>query len=130
MANVRVERTDDGGFVATNGRGAEIRIGGGDENDVFSPVELLLAAVGGCNIVTVEPLTAKRNHQLVRLALTVSAEKIQPNKLGDVTVTYDVEVPSPEADEVFRAVAHRVHEKYCTVSTSLQDGTKVILELP
>ncbi|MBB5076756.1 OsmC family protein [Nonomuraea sp. NPDC055795] len=130
MANVRVERTDDGGFRATNARGAEVRIGGGDEDGVFSPVELLLAAVGGCNIVTVEPLTAQRGHQLIRLAMTVEAEKVQPNLLGPVTVTYDVEVPSEKADEVYRAVAHRVHEKYCTVSRSLSEGTEVRLELP
>ncbi|MFD9942449.1 OsmC family protein [Nonomuraea sp. NPDC059023] len=130
MANVRVERTDDGGFRATNARGAEVRIGGGDEDGVFSPVELLLAAVGGCNIVTVEPLTAQRGQRLIRLAMTVEAEKVQPNLLGPVTVTYDVEVPSEKADEVYRAVAHRVHEKYCTVSRSLSEGTEVRLELP
>jgi uncharacterized OsmC-like protein len=130
MANVRVERTEDGGFRATNARGAEVRIGGGDEEGAFTPVELLLAAVGGCNIVTVEPLTAKRGQRLVRLAMTVESEKVEPNRLGSVTVTYDVEVPSKEADEVFRAVAVRVHEKYCTVSRSLQEGTEVRLEIP
>ncbi|MFI6499039.1 OsmC family protein [Nonomuraea typhae] len=130
MANVRVERTDDGGFRATNARGAEVKIGGGDEEGVFTPVELLLAAVGGCNIVTVEPLTAQRGHQLIRLAMTVESEKVEPNLLGPVTVTYDVEVPSEKADEVYRAVAHRVHEKYCTVSRSLSEGTEVRLELP
>ncbi|WP_214323239.1 OsmC family protein [Nonomuraea sediminis] len=130
MANVRVERTEDGGFVATNARGAEVRMGGGDDDGVFTPVELLLAAVGGCNIVTVEPLTAQRGQRLIRLAMTVEAEKVEPNKLGPVTVTYDVEVPSEKADEVYRAVATRVHEKYCTVSRSLQEGTDVRLELP
>lgn len=130
MANVRVERTDDGGFRATNARGAEVRIGGGDEEGAFTPVELLLAAVGGCNIVTVEPLTAKRGHQLVRLQMTVQAEKVEVNKLGPVTVTYDVEVPSEAADKVFREVAERVHDKHCTVSRSLQEGTDVRLELP
>ncbi|MBN6053886.1 OsmC family protein [Nonomuraea sp. RK-328] len=129
MANVRVERTDDGGFRATNARGAEVRMGGGDEDGVFTPVELLLAAVGGCNIVTVEPLTAQRGHRLVRLAMTVEAEKVQPNLLGPLTITYDVELPSEEAGEVYRAVAERVHEKYCTVSRSLQEGTEVRLEL-
>ncbi|MEV0144369.1 MULTISPECIES: OsmC family protein [unclassified Nonomuraea] len=129
MANVRVERTDDGGFRATNARGAEVRMGGGDEDGVFTPVELLLAAVGGCNIVTVEPLTAQRGHRLVRLAMTVAAEKAEPNRLGPVTITYDVELPSEEAGEVYRAVAERVHEKYCTVSRSLQEGTEVRLEL-
>ncbi|MCP2348931.1 putative OsmC-like protein [Nonomuraea roseoviolacea subsp. carminata] len=126
---MRVERTDDGGFRATNARGAEVRMGGGDEDGVFTPVELLLAAVGGCNIVTVEPLTAQRGHRLVRLAMTVESEKVQPNLLGPVTITYDVELPSEEADAVYRAVAQRVHEKYCTVSRSLQEGTEVRLEL-
>ncbi|GAA1714876.1 OsmC family protein [Nonomuraea sp. AD125B] len=130
MANVWVERTEDGGFRATNARGAEVRIGGGDDEGAFTPVELLLAAVGGCNIVTVEPLTAQRGHRLVRLAMTVEAQKVESNRLGPVTVTYDVELPSEAAGEVFRAVAGRVHEKYCTVSTSLQDGTEVRLELP
>ncbi|MEU4543967.1 OsmC family protein [Nonomuraea dietziae] len=129
MANVRVERTDDG-FVATNARGARVDIGGGDQDGVFTPVELLLAAVGGCSIVTVEPLTAKRGHRLLKLAMTVDAEKVESNKLGPVTITYDVELPSEQADEVFRAVAERVEAKHCTVSRSLREGTEVRLELP
>ncbi|GII76566.1 osmotically inducible protein C [Sphaerisporangium rufum] len=128
---MNVERTDDG-FVARNARGAEVKMGSGDEQGAFTPVELLLAAVGGCNIVTVEPLTAQRGHRLVRLAMTVAAEKVEPTLLGPVTVTYEVELPEgdPKADEVFRAVAHRVHERHCTVSRSLEKGTQVIVELP
>ncbi|MBB5627906.1 OsmC family protein [Sphaerisporangium krabiense] len=131
MASVNVERTD-GGFVARNARGAEVAIGGGDDQGVFTPVELLLAAVGGCNIVTVEPLTAQRDHRLVRLAMTVQADKAESNLLGTVTITYDVELPEGDdkAGEVYRAVARRVHEKYCTVSRTLQEGVEVALELP
>nr|WP_260407889.1 OsmC family protein [Planomonospora venezuelensis] len=107
-------------------------MGGGDEQGVFTPVELLLAALGGCNIVTVEPLTAKRGHRLVRLAMTVHAEKVETSKLGPITVSYDVELPEGDekAEEVFRAVAHRAEEKYCTVSNALRNETEVILELP
>ncbi|HEX4818026.1 MAG TPA: OsmC family protein [Nonomuraea sp.] len=130
MAEVRVERTDDGGFRAVNARGAEVRIGDSSEEGAFTPVELLLAALGGCNIVTVEPLTAKRGHRLVRLAMTVEANKVESNRLGPATVSYDVELPSEEAGEVFRAVAGRVHEKYCTVGRSLEEGTEVRLKLP
>lgn len=131
MARVNVERTENG-FVARNDRGAEIVMGSGDEQGVFTPVELLLAALGGCNIVTVEPLTAKRGHRLVRLAMTVQAEKVEPTLLGPITVTYDVELPEgdDEAGEVFRAVARRVEEKYCTVSRALRGQTEVRLELP
>ncbi|MFJ2031841.1 OsmC family protein [Streptosporangium sp. NPDC087985] len=131
MAQVRVERIEDG-FVARNDRGAEVAMGGVDEQGVFTPVELLLAALGGCNIVTVEPLTAQRGHRLVRLAMTVQAEKAEPSRLGPITITYDVELPEgdEEADEVFRAVAHRVEDKYCTVSRALREESEVRLELP
>ncbi|MEW9533508.1 OsmC family protein [Microbispora sp. NPDC049125] len=126
MGSVRVERTDDG-FVARNDRGAEIAMGSGD--GLFSPVELLLAAVGGCNLVTVETLTDQRGHRLVRLAVDVSAEKESPTLLKSVTVAYDVELPSEESREVFEAVAERVHERHCTVSRSLARGTEVKLVL-
>jgi uncharacterized OsmC-like protein len=131
MASVRVERTEDG-FVARNDRGAEVLMGTGDEQGVFTPVELLLAALGGCNIVTVEPLTAQRGHRMVRLAMTVQAEKIETSKLGPITITYDVELPEGDekAAEVLRAVAQRVEEKYCTVSRALRETTEINLELP
>ncbi|GAA1897827.1 OsmC family protein [Asanoa iriomotensis] len=129
--HVEVERTDDGGYVARNGRGAEIRFGTADGTD-FTPVELLLAALGGCNIVTVEPLTAQRHHRLARLAAVLESEKVKPNKLGPITMTYDVTLPpdDAEAEPVFRAVAERVHEKYCTVSTALREQTTVDVEIP
>jgi putative redox protein len=131
MASVRVERTDEG-FVARNGRGAEIAIGGSAEDGVFTPVELLLAALGGCEIVTVEPLTAKRGHRLVRLAATVQAEKVEPTRLGTITVTYDVEPPpgDDEAATVFTDVAHRVHEHHCTVGRALREVTTTEQVLP
>ncbi|GAA0822010.1 OsmC family protein [Streptosporangium amethystogenes subsp. fukuiense] len=131
MARVRVERTEDG-FVARNDRGAEVAMGSGDEQGTFTPVELLLAALGGCNIVTVEPLTAQRGHRMVRLAMTVQAEKIEASRLGPITISYDVELPEGDekAAEVLRAVAHRVEERYCTVSRALREKTEVGLELP
>jgi uncharacterized OsmC-like protein len=132
MATVQVERTDDGGFVARNGRGAQVAIGGSDEDGVFSPVELLLAALGGCEIVTVEPLTADRGHRLVRLATTVTAEKVAPTRLGKITVTYDVELPPGDEDaaKVFADVAHRVHENHCTVGRALREVTPTEQVLP
>lgn len=132
MASVRVERTGDGGFVARNDRGAEVAFGGSDEDGVFTPVELLLAALGGCEIVTVEPLTAKRDHRLVKLAATVQAEKVAPTKLGRITVTYDVEFPEGDekAPRVFTEVAHRVHENHCTVGRALREETPSEQVLP
>ncbi|MEV3920504.1 OsmC family protein [Actinomadura coerulea] len=126
MADVRVERTEDG-FRAVNGRGAAVAIGDGDTEGAFTPVELLLAALGGCELVTVEPLTAKRGHRMARLAATVQADKVATSTLGTITVTYDVELPEgdDEAEGVLKAVAARVHEKYCTVGNALREPMKV-----
>ncbi|MCP9954779.1 OsmC family protein [Actinomadura madurae] len=126
MAEVRVERTEDG-FRAVNGRGASVAVGDGDAEGVFTPVELLLAALGGCELVTVEPLTAKRGHRMARLAATVQADKIATSTLGTITVTYDVELPEgdAEAGDVLKAVAGRVHDKYCTVGSALREPMKV-----
>lgn len=131
MASVQVVRTDDG-FVARNDRGGEVAIGGSEEDGVFTPVELLLVALGGCEIVTVEPLTAKRGHRLVRLATTVEAKKIEPTRLGTITVTYDVELPPGDdaAAKVFADVAHRVHENHCTVGRALREVSTVEQVLP
>jgi putative redox protein len=124
--HVEVERTDHG-FIARNDRGATISFGTGGDDADFTPVELLLAALGGCNIVTVEPLTAKRGHRLVRLAATIEAEKIKPNQLGTVVMTYNVELPpdDPQAAQAFHDVAKRVHTLACTVSTALQSETEI-----
>ncbi|MBT2209604.1 MULTISPECIES: OsmC family protein [Actinomadura] len=126
MAEVRVERTEDG-FRAVNDRGASVAIGDGDTDGVFTPVELLLAALGGCELVTVEPLTAQRGHRLARLAATVQADKIATSALGTITVTYDVELPEGDekAAEVLKGVAARVHDKYCTVGNALREPMKV-----
>jgi uncharacterized OsmC-like protein len=109
-----------------------VAIGGSKDDGVFSPVELLLVALGGCELVTVEPLTAKRGHRLVRLAIRVEADKVEPTKLGPITGTYQIELPEgdSEAAEVFRAVAERVHERHCTVGRALREGTPTIQVLP
>lgn len=131
MATVSVERTDEG-FVARNERGAEVAIGDPEEQGVFSPVELLLAALGGCEIVSVEPLTAKRGHRLARLAVRVQADKVAPTRLGTITVAYDVELPDgdPDAAAVFTDVARRVHDNHCTVGRALREVTPEEQVLP
>ncbi|NUR60566.1 MAG: OsmC family protein [Catenulispora sp.] len=131
MYEIKVERTEDGRYIATNERGATIELSGDGTGPHFSPVELLLVAVAGCNIVTTEPLTAQRGHRMAKLAAGATSEKIERNKLGPVTLSYSVELPEgdAEAEKVFRDVAERVEERHCTVSRSLREGTPVNLVL-
>ena len=130
LRSVSLSRADDGAFTATNVRGGTVTVGSKDTD--FTPVELLLAALGGCETVTIEPLTAKRGHRLAKLAVTVEAEKVAPTKLGTITVTYDVEFPpdDDEAPQVFTDVAHRVHENHCTVGRALREVTPLEQVLP
>ncbi|ROO83792.1 putative OsmC-like protein [Actinocorallia herbida] len=131
MPSVRVERTETG-FTATNDRGGRIEIGSTRDEGVFSPVELLLAALGGCEMATVEPLTAKRGHRLAKLATVVEAEKVSDTELRSFTVTYEIELPPEDekALEVFRSVAGRVHERYCPVGKALKNPMPVEQRLP
>ena len=131
MYRISVERTDDDRYLATNDRGAEIELTGTGADGQFSPVELLLVAVAGCNIVTTEPLTSQRHHRLPKLVASATAEKIERNKLGPITLTYSVTFPEgdPDAEKVFREVAERVEERHCTVSRSVREGTPVNLDL-
>ena len=131
MYEIKVERTEDGRYLATNERGASIELSGDGTGPRFTPVELLLVAAAGCNIVTTEPLTAQRGHRLPKLTASATSEKIERNKLGPVTLTYSVELPAgdPEAEKIFREVAERVEERHCTVSRSLREGTPVNLDL-
>ena len=74
----------------------------------------------------------KRGHRLVRLAVRVSVVKIDKFDLGPITEAYDIELPAgdDEAAEVFAAVAHRMHERYCTVGRALRGGAETIQMLP
>jgi uncharacterized OsmC-like protein len=128
---VSVERTSDNRYVASNSRGAQLELTGSGQGALFSPVELLLVATIGCNIVTTEPLTAHRGHRLPRLTISAVSDKVERNKLGPVTVTYSVTFPAGDhdAERIFREVAERVEELHCTVSRSLREGTPVLLDL-
>ena len=56
---VRLERIANSRYVATNDRGGQISMGTGEGTD-FTPVDLLLAAIGGCTAVDVDILTSRR----------------------------------------------------------------------
>ena len=55
--SVRLERTGNGKFLVTNDRGGQMRIGSGSGGGTdFTPVDLLLAGIGGCTAMDVDAL--------------------------------------------------------------------------
>jgi hypothetical protein len=91
VSNVEVRRVGQHSFVASNGRGAEVRIGRRDQDGSFSPVELLLAAAAGCAAVTAETLITRR----VDGPLTARADDVRvadEHELTTVPVSLDYDL--------------------------------------
>ncbi|HET7659226.1 MAG TPA: OsmC family protein [Oryzihumus sp.] len=128
--SVSLRRTGEGALVATNTRGGELALGTG-EGGRFTPVELLLAAIGGCTALDVDALTS-RLAEPDRFELVVGAEKVRDaggNRLQDITLTFHVTFPEGESGDAARErlpdAAARSHDRLCTVSRTVELGTPV-----
>ncbi len=131
---VTLERVGEGVYRATNPRGVELTFGS-LADDGFSPVELLLAAIGGCSAVDVDLVTGRRApHE--RFEVTVEAEATRDdvgNILRDVRMTFDVRFPDGPDGDAARArlpgAVRTSHDRTCTVSRTVEAGTPVSVHL-
>lgn len=128
---VRIERIANSRYTVTNERGGQITIGSGAGTD-FTPVELLLAAIGGCTSIDVDILTSRRAEP-ESFTVEVGAEKVRDEKgrnaLADITVTFKIAFPDGEGGDKARALlpdaVKRSHDRLCTVSRTVEAGTPV-----
>jgi uncharacterized OsmC-like protein len=132
--SVRVERVAAGSYRAVNARGATIDIGTGDDA-TFSPVELLLAAIGACSSVDLDLVTSRRTEP-DRFTVTVRADKVSDeagNRLTDIAAEFDVAFPAGAAGDKARTLTPRLlrqsHDRLCTVSRTIEAGTPVRIGL-
>jgi len=129
---VSIERIANSRYTVTNDRGGQITIGTGTGTGTeFTPVELLLTAIGGCTAADVDILTSRRAEPR-RFEVEVDAEKIRDssgNHLTDITVTFRIAFPDGEAGDKARAilpdVVRQSHERLCTVSRTVELGTPI-----
>lgn len=134
LRSVTVERISTGHFVATNARGGTLSFGSGSDPDgqnAFTPVELLLAALGGCTAVDVDIATT-RHAEPSRFSVAVTGNKVSDdlgNRLTDLAVTFTVTFPDGEGADRARAILPRAvktsHDRLCTVSRTVELGTPV-----
>jgi len=126
--SVRIERDSVGRYTVHNARGGTLEVGG----DAFTPVELLLAAIGTCTATDTDVVTSRRGEPSA-FTVTVSGDKISDretgNRMENLAVTFEVRFPEGEAGDAARAVLPRTvalsHDKLCTVSRTVERGTPV-----
>ncbi|HEY0451833.1 OsmC family protein [Actinophytocola sp.] len=125
--SVRIERDSVGHYTVHNARGATIPVGGDD----FSPVELLLAAIGTCTAVDTDVVVSRRVEP-TDFTITVTGDKVSGetgNHLENLTVTFDVAFPEGKAGDEARKLLPRTvalsHDRLCTVSRTIERGTPV-----
>jgi len=127
---VSIARDAAGKYTVTNVRGGTIPVGNGSDGE-FTPVELMLAAIGACTAVDVDVLTSRRAEPTA-FTVEVGAEKIRDalgNRLTDIAVTFHVSFPEGEggdaAREMLPGAVRRSHDSLCTVSKTVELGTPV-----
>jgi len=128
--SVDIQRTTVGRYVARNVRGGTIACGTGDD-DAFTPVELFLAAIGGCTAVDVDVATSRRAEP-DSFVVTVTGDKIQDsdgNRMVNLRVRFTVAFPDGEGGDAARQILPRAvrisHDRLCTVSRTVERGTPV-----
>lgn len=128
LRSVRIERVSTGRYVVHNERGGTLPVGGDD----FTPVELLLAAIGTCTGIDTDTVTSRRAEP-TKFEITVSGDKVsdreEGNRMTNLHVTFDVRFPEgPAGDEARTLLARTVklsHDRLCTVSRTVELGTTV-----
>jgi putative redox protein len=129
LRTVSLSRDGDGVFTASNVRGGTVSIGSADAD--FTPVELLLAAIGACTAIDVGTVTARRAEP-ESFQLRVDAQKVrdeQGNRLTDLSVTFAVSFPDGAAGDAARALLPKIvaqsHDRLCTVGRTVELGTPI-----
>jgi uncharacterized OsmC-like protein len=131
---VSTARVAAGKYYVTNERGGTIPVGTGADED-FTPVELLLAAIGTCTSIDVDVVTSRRAEPTT-FTVDVAAEKVRDtlgNRLTDIAVTFLVSFPEGEGGDAARALlpgaVRRSHDSLCTVSKTVELATPVTSEI-
>ena len=130
--SVTLTRTEFATFRVENDRGGVLEIGEGD-GTLFTPVELLLAAIAGCSAIDVDYITSRRAEP-VSFEVTSSGVKSTEggNHLTDLHVSFRIAFPEgPDGDAArdrLPVAIRRSGESLCTVSRTVQLGTPVVMD--
>src|SRR5215472_278623 len=128
--SVTLNRVAASSYTVANSRGGELTIGAGAGPD-FTPVELLLVAIGGCTAIDVDIVTSRRSEPGA-FTVQVDAEKVRDengNHVDDLVVTFRVEFPdTPGGDEarvILPDIVRKSHDRLCSVGRTVELATPI-----
>ncbi len=135
LRSVHIERTAAGQYTVRSVRGDTISVGSGAEGS-FTPVELLLAAIGCCTAIDVDTITSRRAEPDA-FTITVTGDKVRDqaggNRMENLAAAFTVSFPAGEAGDAARAVLPQAvrtsHDRLCTVSRTVELGTPVSISV-
>jgi putative redox protein len=112
---------------AENEEGGKIRIDGKTRTEGLSPMQLLIAGIGGCSAIDVISILEKQKQKLTDLSVEVDADKQQLKEGYSEFKTIHLHFKlSGELDvkKVERALELSI-TKYCSVSKALEKGSEI-----
>ncbi len=123
---IQIERLNDAVHLrATNEDGATLDMDGspavGGENMGFRPMQMLLAALGGCSTIDIVSILKKQRQPVEDIGITVEGERepgVEPSLFKDIHVHFTLRGNLDE-DKVRKAVDLSM-EKYCSVAKTLE----------
>jgi len=127
---VRVKWIGGMRFVATDSMGHSIMMDAskqaGGEGSGFSPLQLLLAVLGGCTGIDIVDIMRKQRQQFDDLEIVVSGERVKepPRVYSNIHVEYRVKGKEIREKAVKRAI-QLSEDKYCSVGAMLRAKAKV-----
>ena len=107
-----------------NERGQSIRV---DWEDGPSPMQIFLQMIGACSIVDV--IVGLKNRQFGKVWVDLDGKRREeyPRSFTEINMIYHVEGDVPE--KLVRRTIEKSHQKYCSVSNSLDEKIKITWDL-
>lgn len=128
--SVTLDRVAGNRYTITNARGGELAVGDGSGPE-FTPVELLLVAIGGCTAIDVDIVTSRRSEP-ESFTVRVDGEKVRDeggNHVTDLVVTFSVTFPDTpggaEARAILPDIVRKSHERLCSVGRTVELATPI-----
>jgi putative redox protein len=128
--DVTVKWIDGLQFVATDSSGHSIVMdaptASGGEGSGFTPIQLLLAALGGCTGIDVVHILRKQRQQISSLEVKVSGKRVAdpPRVYNEVHVEYRISGMNIDERAVQRAI-RLSEDTYCSAGAMLRARAKL-----